>query len=89
MGSNCANLWVGEWYCVAVPGTPTKGAPSPHQSGIASNCNQYYMAKSGDTCYSIAAQNNTFTVSQFEGWNPAVGSSCSNLEVGEWYCVGV
>ncbi|KAH8695446.1 hypothetical protein BGW36DRAFT_429323 [Talaromyces proteolyticus] len=97
VGSSCSGLWAGYYYCVAIPGTPTSrpttttapSGPSPTQSGIVSDCTKFYKAQSGDSCYSIATSFGTFSVSDFESWNPAVGSSCSGLFAGYYYCVAV
>ncbi|GAB1211410.1 hypothetical protein ATERTT37_000524 [Aspergillus terreus] len=67
----------------------TSDVPSPHQSGIASDCVQYYMAQSGDSCWSIVNQKFTWlTQDQFVKWNPALGTSCALL-ADEYYCVAV
>lgn len=42
----------------------------------------------GDSCGAIESQY-SITFQQFYTWNPAVGSNCENLWVGEAYCVGV
>lgn len=77
-------------------GNPTTGSapssassvttPTPMQTGMASGCTQFHQAISGDTCYQIAEAYN-ITTTQFEDWNPAVGSSCASLWVGYYYCV--
>ncbi|GKZ65102.1 hypothetical protein AnigIFM50267_007266 [Aspergillus niger] len=68
--------------------TPTSNAPSPTQSGLVGDCSTYYEAKSGDSCWSIVNDKYTYlTTSLFEEWNPAVGSDCSNLQPGYYYCV--
>ncbi|OKL64629.1 hypothetical protein UA08_00943 [Talaromyces atroroseus] len=63
-------------------------APTPTQSGITSNCNNYYEVVSGDSCVGIA-NNYAITLDQFYSWNPAVGSNCQNLLAGYFVCVGV
>ncbi|KAI2819742.1 hypothetical protein CBS147343_2997 [Aspergillus niger] len=68
--------------------TPTSNAPSPTQSGLVGDCSTYYEAKSGDSCWSIVNDKYTYlTTSLSEEWNPAVGSDCSNLQPGYYYCV--
>lgn len=98
IGSSCSTLFVGYYVCVGVPGTPTTKStstsptptgPSPTQTGIISTCTKYYQAVSGDSCSSISNSFGTFTVAQFEAWNPAVGSSCTTLFVGYYYCVAI
>ncbi|KAF9871211.1 hypothetical protein CkaCkLH20_11380 [Colletotrichum karsti] len=103
--SDCSGLWADTYYCVGIPGTPTKAStteaaatsktstkpagPTPTQDKIASNCQRYHLAKSGDSCQKIVDQYGTFTLAQFYSWNPAVGSSCSGLWVGYYYCIGI
>ncbi|PLB44330.1 hypothetical protein P170DRAFT_503006 [Aspergillus steynii IBT 23096] len=68
--------------------TTTATGPSPTQSGIVAGCSTYYQAKEGDSCWSIVNEKYTYlTTAKFYKWNPAVGSSCSNLQVGYYYCV--
>ncbi|KAL8729757.1 MAG: hypothetical protein Q9181_004893 [Wetmoreana brouardii] len=85
IGTNCGNLYVGYFVCVGVPGTPTSRSsitstsptptgPTPTQSGIISTCTKYYKAVSGDTCQVISDKFGTFTVAQFQQWNPATRS---------------
>lgn len=44
------------------------------------------MVKSGDSCAAIETAYD-ITFAQFYAWNPAVGSNCQNLWIGEAYCV--
>lgn len=100
IGADCENLWIDASYCVAGPNwgtdgydaSPTKttsgGPPGPTQTGITVKCNDWYLAKSGDTCAGIA-QDNDITTAQFLKWNPAVGTDCTKLLAGDAYCVGV
>lgn len=67
---------------------PDAGPPGPTQSGIVSNCNKYTVVQAGGSCAAIESQYG-ITFAQFFGWNPAVGSNCENLWIGEAYCVGV
>lgn len=64
------------------------GPPGPVQTGVASNCNKWTVVQAGGSCAAIESQYG-ITFAQFLGWNPAVGSNCQNLWVGEAYCVGV
>lgn len=97
VGSSCSYLDVGDYVCVGATGntttTPTTSGngittPTPIQTGMASNCNKFYLVASGDTCSAIST---TYGISlaSFYSWNPAVGSSCSYLDVGDYVCVGV
>ncbi|KAL5330732.1 hypothetical protein ACEPPN_000252 [Leptodophora sp. 'Broadleaf-Isolate-01'] len=93
VGSNCENLWIGEAYCVAAPTSSTTTSisstvtpPAPTQSGIVAGCTEYYVVVSGDSCAAIESEF-SITFAQFYAWNPAVGSNCENLWLGEAYCV--
>jgi len=79
-----------------VPGTPTSRPVtstttglSPTQTGIISTCDKFYFAQDGDTCLGIVDKYGTFTLANFYSWNSAVGSSCTALKAGFYYCVGV
>ncbi|CAK7233345.1 hypothetical protein SCUCBS95973_008563 [Sporothrix curviconia] len=54
------------------------GAPSPTQSGLAASCTNFYLVASSDTCSTIEGRFN-ITAAEFAAWNPAVGTTCSNL----------
>ncbi|PYH88795.1 hypothetical protein BO71DRAFT_307155, partial [Aspergillus ellipticus CBS 707.79] len=63
--------------------------PAPTQSGIPSNCDEYYVAQSGDTCATIEAKYD-ITAAEFLAWNPAVSADCeSGFWADEAYCVSV
>ncbi|KAL4962768.1 uncharacterized protein BDV14DRAFT_210410 [Aspergillus stella-maris] len=68
--------------------TPTKSA-APTQSGIAKNCDAYYVVKTNDTCASIVKEFGNFTLTQFYTWNPATGTSCKHLDVDDAVCIGI
>ncbi|KAL4766809.1 hypothetical protein BDW60DRAFT_212576 [Aspergillus nidulans var. acristatus] len=89
IGRTCTNLWLGYAYCVKGPtATASSSAGAPTQTGIASNCNEYYTVVSGDSC---AAVEGAFeiTFAQLYEWNPVIGSDCQYLDVGYAICVGV
>ncbi|KIM94593.1 carbohydrate-binding module family 50 protein, partial [Oidiodendron maius Zn] len=91
VGSNCEDLVIGDAYCVQGPassGTTTISLPAPTQSGLASNCDQYYTVASGDSCAGIETQFNV-TFAQLYQWNPAIGSNYQSLWPGYGICVGV
>ncbi|KAI1108517.1 carbohydrate-binding module family 50 protein [Nemania sp. NC0429] len=105
VGSTCTNLIAGDYVCVGTiasstgmttttkPRTTTTGngisTPTPVQTGIASNCNKFYLVQSGDTCDVIAAAKGV-SVSNIYAWNPAVGvGTCTNLIAGDYICIGV
>ncbi|KAL4860890.1 hypothetical protein BDV12DRAFT_204586 [Aspergillus spectabilis] len=69
--------------------TTTATGPSPTQSGLIETCTSYYQAQAGDTCQEIIQDKYPYinSLPLFVRWNPAVGSSCSNLLAGYYYCV--
>ncbi|KAK3169509.1 hypothetical protein OEA41_008893 [Lepraria neglecta] len=75
-------------FMVRRSATATAAAPGPTQSGIASDCDQYYTIASGDSCAKIESQYND-TFAELYSWNPAIGNNCQNLWVGYAVCVGV
>jgi LysM repeat protein len=60
------------------PTATSPGLTSPAQSGIASNCDEYYTVVSGDLCSKIETQFD-ITFAQLYQWNPAIGSNCESL----------
>lgn len=58
------------------------------QTGVTSNCDDFYLVVANDTCYDIA-QTYGISLDQFYAYNPAVGSECLNLWAGDYVCVGV
>lgn len=74
---------------VVVAATTTKeviSTPAAVQTGIVSDCIQFYEAVSGDTCAGIASTYG-ISLSDFYAWNPAVGTDCSGLWAEEYYCL--
>lgn len=53
-----------------------------------SSCDAFHLVVSGDTCDAIAAEFG-ITFAQFLAWNPAVGSECTTLFLGDFVCVDV
>ncbi|OGE52702.1 hypothetical protein PENARI_c009G09663 [Penicillium arizonense] len=89
IGKTCTNLWLGYAYCIKGPtATASSSAGAPTQTGIASNCNEYYTVVSGDWC---AAVEGAFeiTFAQLYEWNPVIGSDCQYLDIGYAISVGV
>ncbi len=70
--------------------TPTNGiaTPTPIQTGMITSCDSFHLVRSGDTCGDLATEYN-LALSQFYAWNPSVGSSCSDLELGTYVCVDI
>lgn len=52
-----------------------------------SDCTAQYLVQSGDTCTSIAAQFNNFTLSQLYYWNPDIGETCLGLRAFVPVCI--
>jgi hypothetical protein len=97
VGSDCENPWLGYAYCVEGPASATTsvkptatnpGLTSLAQSGIASNCDEYYTVVSGDLCSEIETRFD-ITFAQLYQWNRAIGSNCESLWVGYAVCVAV
>jgi LysM repeat protein len=55
---------------------------------MVSSCDAFYKIVSGDSCNAVADKYN-ITAANFHAWNPAVGSSCTMLIIGDYVCVGV
>ncbi|KAH8682067.1 hypothetical protein BX600DRAFT_544498 [Xylariales sp. PMI_506] len=101
VGTTCASLDADDYVCVGILGgttvtttattrTPTNGitTPQPIQTGMVSNCDSFYLVQSGDTCTAIASKYG-ITLTQFYTWNPAVGTSCASLDLGDYVCVNI
>ncbi|KAK3935764.1 hypothetical protein QBC46DRAFT_42828 [Diplogelasinospora grovesii] len=100
--TDCNNLTVGYYYCIA-NGTclpyppvlqsqnlPPASAASTQTASIISSCGWWFQADEGDDCLVIPQYfGNVFSEAQFISWNlPAVGSDCSGITAGGYYCVG-
>ncbi|KAM0511472.1 hypothetical protein ACHAPE_009826 [Trichoderma viride] len=91
----------GYYYCVGIPGATSKptttttkststnsiSTPTPIQTGMTTSCNKFDLVQSGDSCAAIASKY-SIPLATFYSWNPAVGSSCSTLDLGYYVCVG-
>ncbi|KAJ5710396.1 hypothetical protein N7488_004552 [Penicillium malachiteum] len=100
VGSSCADLWVGDYVCIdssvtittTVSATTTSSGasgistPSPIQTGMTSTCDEFYLVVSGDTCAEILSDWD-ITLAEFYAWNPAVGSACTDIWMGDYVCV--
>ncbi|TQW00805.1 LysM domain-containing protein [Cordyceps javanica] len=93
---DCGGFWAAYYCCVHVagagtssPGTPTTTSdpvPSPHQTGIAKDCDKYYKVEKGDTCDSVTGK---FGISagQLLKWNTAIDKDCNGFWAGYYICV--
>ncbi|KAI9643282.1 hypothetical protein NHQ30_007899 [Ciborinia camelliae] len=98
VGTSCEYLDLGDYVCIDITGvavTPAPTAtsndittPTPYQTGIASTCDSFYLVASGDSC-SVIATNAGITLDQFYAWNPAVGTSCEYLDLGDYVCIDI
>jgi LysM repeat protein len=93
-------LWLGYYYCIGVPGTPTvkptsstpkptgctASVPTPTQPGAVCACKKWHKVASGNTCATIEKLY-SITAASFNNWNPQVGSNCSALWLGYNVCV--
>jgi LysM repeat protein len=76
-----------------IPTTSAASVPSPTQANsIASNCNEYAQAQSGNYC-SQFAQDNNISESNLYAWNTVLGANGANCDNDFWsgyyYCIGV
>ncbi|KAE8375112.1 hypothetical protein BDV26DRAFT_295302 [Aspergillus bertholletiae] len=99
VGKKCTELVNGNWYCVAVPDTPstrTASVPAfptsvPRQSNVIKNCTAWWHISEDEDCYDVARLNN-LSVEDFLAWNPDVRSGqfdCKILPLDYEICVGV
>ena len=52
------------------------------------DCGKFYLVQSGDSCDGIIEEYD-ITLDKFYSWNPAMGISCYNLDVGDYIFVGI
>lgn len=62
--------------------------PTPYESDMVSNCDEFYYVVDGDTCASIASAAG-ISLTDFYTWNPLVESDCSGLWLNYYVCVGI
>ena len=60
--------------------------PGPTLPGTASNCGNYYLVQSGDSCDTISL-NYSISYALLVNLNPSINSGCTNLLSGYDYCV--
>ena len=95
----CDNLVPGLWYCThptffwnetssgntTSPST-TLPAPAPTQSGTTKSCFAWHVIVSGDSC-ALLQETLGVTMTQLVAWNTGLEANCSNLILGDAYCV--
>lgn len=93
INADCTNLELGLSYCVrptadwnSTASSTIVTAATTTPSGTTSNCYEYYTIQSGDYCGKVG---DLFDISmvQLQYWNPSLLADCSNLALGEAYCV--
>ncbi|KAH8649260.1 hypothetical protein BX600DRAFT_554788 [Xylariales sp. PMI_506] len=89
----CDNLLSGFYYCIlptenwnVTASSTTVSAPTTTPSGTTADCYEYYVIQSGDYC-ALLEDDFDITFAQLQGWNPSLLDDCSNLLLGEAYCV--
>ncbi|KAI8631442.1 hypothetical protein F5Y19DRAFT_473115 [Xylariaceae sp. FL1651] len=92
-GIDCTTaLWASEYYCIGTRPASSTTPPGPTQTGIVANCNKYAFAIAGDGC-DVFASRNLISDAQLYAWNAVLGpngAKCNTeLEAGEYYCVGI
>ena len=89
--AQCTNIILGDAYCVlsiyaggpVITGPPANVAPGT----ITTNCTGYYTVVSGDSCGTIETKYG-ITDALFHSMNPELTSTCTNLILGDAYCIG-
>ncbi|KAL3478574.1 hypothetical protein BJX99DRAFT_256470 [Aspergillus californicus] len=83
----CVRVWVDTETTPTPTTTTTAGPPGPTGSGTSATCTKWHLLEDGDSCDSIIAEYGII-LSRFRQLNRSVDSTCSNLVVGNAYCVG-
>ncbi|KAF3924364.1 hypothetical protein AA313_de0202029 [Arthrobotrys entomopaga] len=95
----CDNLVPGLWYCTHPTNnwnaTSTTGqnttsttlpAPGPTLPGTTDQCYRWHVVAEGDSCY-VLETSFGITMDQLMAWNMDLEADCTNLDLGEPYCV--
>ncbi|KAJ5796251.1 uncharacterized protein N7518_004791 [Penicillium psychrosexuale] len=61
-------------------------APTNALNGSTTDCGQWYTVGEGDTC-SLVTVANSISLVDFYFLNPEIDANCTNLELGEAYCI--
>ena len=93
INAECTNLELGVNYCVkpttdwnTTVNSTLASAPTTTSSGTTAACYEYYIIVSGDYCGKVEDLF-SITFGHLQYWNPSLLSDCSNLALGEAYCV--
>lgn len=103
VGTDCSGLQPDVYVCVGISDSSTVSAtttvsstatstaivtPTPTQTGMVSNCDEFYYVVADDGCWAIA-NDHSIELTDFYSWNPAVGTDCSGLQPDVYVCIGV
>lgn len=99
VNQDCTNLVPGLAYCVSptsdwnstAPSNATitstyVSAPAPTVSGTPNTCYEWHTVVSGDYCGLLESEYD-ITFAELQLWNPSLDDACSNLILGDAYCV--
>ncbi|KAK4932066.1 hypothetical protein LTR66_015998 [Elasticomyces elasticus] len=70
----------------AADATSTAAVPTNALDGSNHNCSLWYTVQEGDTCAKVSIAQ-SISLSDFYFLNPEIDANCTNLELGEAYCV--
>ncbi|PHH60612.1 hypothetical protein CDD81_1402 [Ophiocordyceps australis] len=89
-------LIIGRSYCVEAPSLtpkqPTVAPPLPQAPAPPvpiSECTAFHTIQAGDNCWYLMQMYGTFSMPQFQLWNPDIDETCSRLRPGYRVCVGI
>lgn len=77
------------WTSTPLPSVDFRFTPSPTQGPLPTNCANYYLSRSGDTCRKVVASLDYLTQDQFLQYNDYLDGNCDGLWAGVYYCVSV
>ncbi|KAI1166824.1 hypothetical protein F5B18DRAFT_676807 [Nemania serpens] len=93
LDAKCSSLLAGVYYCVrptadwnSTATSTVVDPPAPTPSGTTPDCCEWYVVQSGDYCRLIET-NYDITMAQLQFWNPSLAADCSNLFLGEAFCI--
>ncbi|KAJ8128779.1 hypothetical protein O1611_g4853 [Lasiodiplodia mahajangana] len=90
--NDCSGLQADVYVCIGIIQTTTPTSmpsatttqtgiitPTPTQTGMVNNCADFYLVKTGDSCWAIA-NDHGIDPEDFYAWNPAVKNDCTGLQ---------
>ncbi|KAL1895036.1 hypothetical protein Sste5346_005456 [Sporothrix stenoceras] len=75
------------WTPTPLPSVDFRFTPLPTQGPLPTNCANYYLSRSGDTCRKGVASLGYLTQDQFLQYNDYLDGNCDGLWAGVYYCV--